>query len=163
MLRVELIKSSKMFPVIQELLKEGKRVQLPVTGTSMHPFLMEERDSVELSATLFSEIKQGDIVLILRKNGQYILHRVTNKTDSCFHIVGDAQQEIEGPLYPNQLIAVVTSVLRKKKHIQCSNLWWKVVSYVWLKLLPFRYSIMRIYRFMLKLKVVFRDKHNVLQ
>jgi signal peptidase len=149
MLRAQLIKSNKIFPVIQELLKEGKRVRLPVTGTSMYPFLMEERDSVELSTTLLSEVKPSDIVLILRKNGQYILHRVITKTDNCFYIVGDAQQEIEGPLYPNQLIAVVTSVWKKKKHIQCSNLWWKTLSYVWLKLLPFRYFIMRIRRFVL--------------
>ena len=149
MLRAQLIKSNEIFPVIQELLKDGKTVRLPVTGTSMHPFLMEDRDSVELSTSLFSEVKSGNIVLILRKNGQYILHRVITKTDNCFYIVGDAQQEIEGPLYPNQLIAVVTSVWKKKKHIQCSNLWWKTLSYVWLKLRPFRYFIMRIQRFIL--------------
>jgi signal peptidase len=154
MLRVELKKSNKMFPVIQELLKEGKRVRLPVTGTSMYPFLMEERDSVELSYALFSEVKSGDIVLILRENGQYILHRVITKTENCFYIVGDAQQEIEGPLYPNQLIAVVISVWRMKEHIECSNLCWKTLSYVWVKLLPFRYFIMRIYRFILKLKAL---------
>lgn len=156
MSRVELIKSDKIFPAIQEYLKEGRRVRLSVTGTSMCPFLMEKRDSVELSYAEFYEIKKGDIVVILRKNGQYILHRVINKTEKCFYIAGDAQQEIEGPLYPRQLIAVVTSVWRKKKHIQCSNLCWKVLSGVWIKVLPFRYTIMKIHRSMLKLKTLLK-------
>lgn len=152
MYRLELIKSCEILPVIQELLKEKKSVRLTVTGSSMHPFLLEGRDSVELSSAEFSDVKKGDIVLILRENGQYVLHRIISRGDHVFYIVGDAQKEIEGPLYPEQLIAVVTSVWRANRHIKCSDSYWKILSLLWLKLLPLRNSILKICRNILKLK-----------
>ena len=65
--KVETIKSSKLFPVIQDLLAEGMSTRITVAGMSMYPFLREFTDSVELSTTNFEQIRYGDIVLIERK------------------------------------------------------------------------------------------------
>ena len=70
---------------------------------SMYPFLREDKDKVELAMTSFSCIKKGDVVLIKRESGEYVLHRVLKKSMDHFYIVGDAQQWIEGPLLPEQL------------------------------------------------------------
>jgi len=73
------VKSSAIFPVITELLDSGQTARITVTGNSMYPFLRAGRDSVELSKASFQEINRGDIVLIKRTNGIYILHRVIKK------------------------------------------------------------------------------------
>jgi signal peptidase I len=137
------IKSNKLFPVIRDLLKNGMRTRITVTGMSMYPFLREYIDSVELSNSNFKSIHYGDIVLIERKSGEYVLHRVVRKEEYCFYIVGDAQHWVEGPLSPDQLIAVVTAIWRKNKKIECSNFWWKLPSLIWLRLLLFRRLITR--------------------
>jgi hypothetical protein len=146
MREVKQVKANQMFPVIMEIFLNQSRVLIAVTGMSMYPFLRENIDSVELSNSSYENICYGDIVLILRESGEYVLHRVLKKEIDCFYMIGDAQMWIEGPLYPNQLIAVVTAVCRKDKKIECSNFWWKLLSLVWLKLIPFRSVLIRLYR-----------------
>lgn len=155
--KVETIKSSKLFPVIQDLLAEGMSTRITVAGMSMYPFLREFTDSVELSTTNFEQIRYGDIVLIERKISEYVLHRIIKKDKDCFYMVGDAQQWIEGPLYPDQLVAVVTAVWRKDKRIECSNFWWKLLSSVWLKFIPFRYFLIRAYKYLRKISKIHKN------
>jgi len=142
--KVNRVKSEYLFPVIIELLNNNQKATITVTGNSMSPFLKEVRDRVELSATSFDEIKRGDIVLIRRVTGCYVMHRVYKKEKDCFYMVGDAQEWIEGPLYPNQLIAIVKRVWRKNREISCDNIIWKSLSLLWLCLRNHRYTIFKI-------------------
>lgn len=149
-MQVVKVKSKTIFPVIVDLLNSGQTARITVTGNSMNPFLKEGRDSVELSKTSFPEIRRGDIVLIQRTNGIYVLHRVYQKRKECFFMVGDAQQWIEGPLYPEQLVAKVASVRRKGREIRCTNIVWILLSWVWLRLRIFRYKIFKVNTFIRK-------------
>lgn len=142
---VKLIKFDLLFPIINEILSSGKHARITVTGMSMYPFLRENIDSVELTAVDFSNIHSNDIVLILRDSNQYVMHRVIKKEKACFYIVGDAQRWIEGPIRSDQLIAKITTVWRRNKKISCSNLWWRLLSSLWMLLLPFRSLIIKTY------------------
>lgn len=143
MCEVRYVKAGVMFPVISEILGTGKTARVTITGSSMSPFLRQGTDSVELAETDFQSIRRGDIVLIRRYNGQYILHRVLSKKKDCFFMVGDAQQFVEGPLRPNQLIAVAKAVYRKDWRISCDSFWYSAFSELWLLLRPMRYPIIR--------------------
>ncbi len=142
---VRRIKSEELFPVINEIMDRGRSVRITVTGTSMYPFLRDNKDGVELSKVEFDEIKSGDIVLVVREGGQYILHRVKRKKKDCFYIIGDAQQRTEGPLRPSHLVAVVTAVWRSDKQILCSSLGWRALSFFWLWVRPFRKLLFKTY------------------
>jgi len=109
----------------------------------MYPFLRDGLDCVELSACSFDTAKKGDIVLIQRKTGEYVLHRILCKKKSVFYIIGDAQQWIEGPLEKEQLIAVVSAIRRGKRTISCSNFIWKLLSFLWLGVIPIRYKLLK--------------------
>lgn len=145
MYTVKTIKSEDIFKTIREVLSRGSSVRITVTGDSMYPFLKPNIDSVVLCHKDLCEIKKGDIVLAIREDGDYILHRVFRTTQTQFYVVGDAQQDIEGPFNPKQLIATVTSVYKANKHFFCSSLYWRLLSYLWLLLLPFRYLIINLY------------------
>lgn len=149
MSEIRMIKVNKMMPAVKELLTAGKRVRITVTGMSMYPFLRGNIDSVELVHTGFSEVRQGDILLVNRENGEYVLHRVIRKKKEFLHLNGDAQQWCE-IIYPEQIIAKVINVWRKDKSISCSNLKWRALSYLWQMVFPLRYFIINLY------KVVFR-------
>ncbi len=159
--KVNRVKSEILFPVICELIQNNQKARITVTGNSMSPFMKEVRDSVELAATSFESIRRGDIVLIKRTCGQYVMHRVYKKEKDCFYMVGDAQQWIEGPLYPEQLVAIVTRVWRKGREISCGNFWWKFLSKTWLMLRNFRLFIFKVYGQLKRLtKIFIRRAHS---
>lgn len=145
MCEVKAVKSKYIFKIGKELLSQGKTIKLTVTGDSMYPFLRHNLDFVELISTNFSSLSKGDIVLILRANGEYILHRIIKKTKFCIYITGDSQQWIEGPIYPHQIIAAVSAIYRESKRIPCSNILLKILCNLWLLLFPLRRFIIHSY------------------
>jgi Peptidase S24-like. len=151
----KIVKAAELFGLTDEILAQGGRVWVTVTGNSMYPFLKEVRDSVELSKASFENIKKGDIVLIRRISGAYVLHRVLKKEDNCFYIIGDAQQWIEGPLKPEQLHAIVTRIKRKGQVFANNYPLLKLCVSIWLFVIPFRYRILRIMRFLKRFVVRF--------
>lgn len=154
-------KAAEIFPVVQEiLLNENSRVNVIVTGNSMYPFLREGIDSVELMKPDFDRLEKLDIVLIKRNNGVYVLHRVCRKEADRFFMAGDNQVWIEGPLYPEQLIAVVSSVIKKGRKIPSRSYRLLIPAGIWLLMLPVRKLILRVYnksRLILKRLIISRS------
>ena len=142
---VKIIRAAEMFAVVSEIIAQGQSTRITVTGTSMYPFLRDNVDSVEFSRANFDGLARGDIVLIRRIEGTYVMHRIIKATSQNIYIIGDAQQWIEGPISPDQLVAIVSAIWRKDKKILCTNRWWQIMSEVWLRLRPFRGWIFRIY------------------
>lgn len=139
------IKTQDMFPIIDEILEEKGSAWITVTGTSMYPFLRAGKDQVKLVRCSFDTVKAGDIVLIKREiSGQYVLHRVLKKESSSLYIIGDAQQWIEGPIKPDQLIASVAAIRRNKHVIKCSCLLLKFLVKLWRIAIPVRYKILKV-------------------
>ena len=145
------IKSSNLFPLISEILDNGQSTKISVSGNSMYPFLRDGIDSVELTKGNFEQLSRGDIVMIQRSDGSYVMHRILKKNKDHFYMIGDAQQWIEGPLYPNQLVARVTAIWRKEKRISCSSCCLRFLAGLWLYLRPFRYFFIWEYRKLRKL------------
>ena len=132
--------------MLRDLVNEGKECRLLISGSSMAPFLVHERDSI-----LFSkpdrELRRGDMVFYQRDNGQYVMHRILHVRPEGLYIIGDAQTEVEGPVRPEQVFALVTKVNRKGKWIGPGNFWWWFFSTVWLRLFPIRRLILKLYPF----------------
>lgn len=148
---VKCIKAADLFSLTNEIIAHGGQAWITVTGMSMYPFLREVRDSVELSKATFENIERGDIVLIRRGNGVFVLHRVLRKRKDCFYMIGDAQQWVEGPLMPGQLQAIVTTIKRKGQVISCDNPIYKACVFIWMLVIPVRYKIFRVGRLAKKL------------
>lgn len=143
---VKCVKAEDMFRIISEVIGLGRTAKITVTGSSMYPFLRDGIDSVCLSRCNFNDLRNRDIVLIKRDSGGYVMHRVHRKEKDCFYIVGDAQQWIEGPLRPDQLVAAVTGVWRRARFIECSGPGWRLLALIWMLMLPVRYRIIGIYQ-----------------
>ncbi len=146
MFEIKKIKTASLFPLISEILELGQNTRITVSGDSMYPFLRDGVDSVELTKGSFEQLYRGDIVMIQRADGHYVMHRLIRKNKDCFFMVGDAQQWVEGPLYPEQLIAVVTAIWRKDKRILCSNGLWRFLTGFWLYMRHFRYFFLKVHR-----------------
>ena len=118
---------------------------LQITGSSMTPFLAPKRDSVMLSKPK-SPLRTGDMVLYQRDNGAYVLHRIVRQEqDGTFSIIGDGQDQIETGIRADQIFAVVQYAERKGKRQEPGCFWWDFFAHVWIRLIPQRARLRRIY------------------
>ena len=130
----------------RKLLQEEdvKELPLTITGNSMSPFLIHGRDTVYLSR-LTRPARRGDVLLYRRDNGAYVLHRVYAVTPETYTMVGDAQTELESGIRPDQVVAVMTRATRKDKELRPGDFWWDFFETTWLRFLPMRRPIHKLY------------------
>ena len=124
--------------------EEIESLPLVISGNSMSPFLIHARDTVYLSR-LIRPAKRGDVLLYQRDSGAYILHRVYKTEENTLTMVGDAQTVLERGIRPEQVIAVMTSALRKGKRQAPGCFWWEFFEKLWIRMLPLRRPICAAY------------------
>ena len=66
-------------------------------------------------------------------------------------MVGDAQTYLESGIRPDQIHAIVTAAYRKDKLLQKGNFWWDFFEIVWIRLVPLRPALKKMYSFVKKL------------
>lgn len=130
---------------MNELIARGYEVAITVTGGSMVPFLVHGRDQVYFGP-IQKPLKHGDVVFYKRTDGKFVMHRICNiRKGNEYYLIGDAQKQKEGPIFREQIFAVVLAVKRKGEWIDSSSPVWKFFQHVWVRLVPFRGIIMKVY------------------
>ena len=85
------------------------------------------------------------MILYRRDNGMLVLHRIVRVEDGRYTLVGDAQTELEPGIRPDQVLALVTSVCRKGKHLGKDSFCWTFFEKIWIRMIPARPMIMTVY------------------
>lgn len=130
---------------LKEMIEQNMDVSIVISGNSMSPFLVNQRDVIYLSK-INRKLKKGDFVLYQRLSGQYVVHRIVKVKKSGYYLAGDNQIAIEGPILDKQIFGLVTKVKRKGKWIEAGNFWWEFFEHVWIWVLPWRMIILNIYK-----------------
>lgn len=138
------VDAQEYISMLRELTEEGKEVSLLITGNSMSPFIIHQRDVIYFSAP-DRELRVGDMVFYQRDNGQFVMHRIWKVKNDGYYIVGDAQTVIEGPVRRDQIFARINAVRRKGKVIREGDFWWDFFEKVWIRLVPIRPVLVRLY------------------
>lgn len=134
----------EIVPIMEEIIKNGGKCKLRVTGYSMTPILKHLRDSVILKSPENRPIKKGEIVFIKRHTGQFVLHRVYKIIDEkTFVMNGDAQQWVE-IVNNDQVIGVCSSIIRNNTEISCDNWKYKSIIKIWQFFRPIRNYIFKV-------------------
>lgn len=133
--------------MLRELVREGKEVSMLITGSSMSPFLLSHKDTICFKAP-WRPLRRGDMVFYERATGQFVMHRICKVRSDGLYIVGDAQHEIEGPVDPAQVFGLITKANRRGKWIGPEDFWWKFYEHIWIRLIPLRPMIFKLYRFL---------------
>lgn len=140
------MKADILLEEYRKLLEDENIEALPlvISGNSMAPFLVHGRDTVYLSKPT-GPVKKGDTVLYRRDNGAYVLHRVYKADKDRYTMVGDAQTQLEKDIRRDQIIAVVTSALRKGKMQKPGTFWWEFFEKLWINMIPLRPAVVKLY------------------
>lgn len=134
--------SDVLFSVVEETVKSGGSIKIKISGFSMYPLVTSRRDSVLL--TKADKIKKGDVPLIKRDDGSFVLHRVVGIKNGTFMLRGDYEQKIEYPVNPDQVIAVAKGFYRKEKYIDCDSFLYKMYTFFWMNTVAIRPVILKI-------------------
>ena len=108
------------FHILKELIAAGNEICIPVKGTSMMPFLENERDSVYAKKPVFP-LKKGDIAFFENDFGRVIMHRIHRITPDGYYFCGDAMNTPEGPVSEAQIFAVVSKFIRNGKELSTNS------------------------------------------
>ena len=138
------ISLEELYPAIKESLDTGGRVELPITGTSMLPLLVQGRDTVLIKKA--DTVKKGDIIFYRRDDGHFVLHRIVGKDANGYILCGDNQWKKEYGICNRHIIAVVKSINRNGKEINADNFGYRLYSKLWMLVLPIRKYILYISR-----------------
>ena len=131
-------------PILIDILKDGKDVNLLITGHSMSPFLRHKRDTIIISKP-DGDFYRGQMVFYRRENGQYVMHRIHHIRQDYLYMIGDHQVVIEGPINKQQVFGVVHKVIRNGKLITKGNILWGFFEHIWIRIVPLRRYVLKIY------------------
>ena len=147
---MKIVETTEYLSVLRELVEEGREVRLKIAGESMVPFLREHRDEVFFRKPI-EELKKGDIVFYQRECGQFVMHRIQKVKPEGYFIIGDNQTVVEGPVAKEQVFGLVTRVIRDGKIMEPGDFWWDFFAHVWIRIIPLRRFVMRVYRCLVKI------------
>ena len=134
------IDTAAFLDTVCRLLADGaKTVPVPVTGTSMCPFL-HPGDTAYLDLPE-GELKKGDVILFRRPTGEYILHRIVQVgEDGVLILLGDSQL-VKERVEPAWVRARMVKARRSGRLIGPEDGLWRRFQRDWVWLIPVRRQI----------------------
>lgn len=136
MKKIKIAESEALFSFTEETVANGGSIKIKIAGYSMYPLVASRRDSVLL--TKAQKIKKGDVPLIKRDDGSFVLHRVVGIKDGALMLRGDYEQKIEYPINPERVIAVAKGFYRNEKFISCDSFLYKLYTFFWMNTVAIR-------------------------
>lgn len=141
---IKTVPNNEAIAAVKTLIDEGHHVVLPVKGSSMLPFIIGGKESVELVPPTAAQI--GDVVLAWVDGCRYVVHRVIEiSPKGDITLMGDGN--ILGTEHCTQKDIVATAVKvidasGKKRPLPNNSRSWKL----WNALRPVRRWLLAIYR-----------------
>lgn len=124
---------------IEQELREHGQVLIQATGISMEPLLHPRKSSMLMKKPV-EPLKVNDVVLFLRPNGDYVLHRIVKVLGDKYVIRGDNALQNE-PVHEKQILGVMVGFFADEsdKFTECDDP--KYLRYV--STVPLRYFYRR--------------------
>ena len=133
---------SAQYCTFEDLLKKDGYIIYTNVGYSMMPLLRQKRDIIEIRQRDTARSKKYDVVLY-KRGGRYILHRILKVLPDGYLIAGDHCVTIERDIKDEDIIGVMTSVIRDGKKVTPNNLWYRIYVHIWCDIYPVRMLLIR--------------------
>jgi len=140
------IPNKEFIPEMGTLIKEGKDVTMIVRGNSMNPAMIDRRDKITFSPFEESDLKRGALVLAVTQELGYVAHRVIKREGDLLFLKGDGNSRGVEHAYVGDVLGIATHLTRKNRDISLDSTGWRVYSWIWMALSPFRRYILWLWR-----------------
>lgn len=129
--------------------RDGKLIYTNV-GDSMLPLIREGRDLLVIEKAA-GPLKRLDIPLYRRSSGQYVLHRVLQVRSDGYVLCGDNRRDREYGVTDQQILGVLTAVIRGGKEISMQSPFCRLYAHLWCDFFPLRVLLLRARSFLRRL------------
>ena len=99
-------------------------------GVSMMPLLRQNRDLMVIQNKV-GRCHRYDAVLYKRKSGEYVLHRILKVREKDYVICGDNRWRREYGITDEQIIGVLTAVVRDGKTVPVTDRKYQMYVHLW--------------------------------
>ena len=106
---------AELHPIISESIRDGGQFVFYPSGISMLPTIKEKEDCVVLAEA--ENLQKYDMILYLRDNGHYVLHRIMSIKNGQYTLCGDNQYRYEYGIRHDQIIAMAVEIRKKNGSI----------------------------------------------
>lgn len=127
----------------EEVLNKHGAVVFTNVGFSMMPLLRQRKDVIEVRKKEPGRCKKYDVVLY-KRGEKYILHRILKVLPDGYIIAGDHCAFVEKDITDENILGVMTRVLRNGKNITPDNIWYKLYVHLWCDAYPVRMILLKI-------------------
>ena len=121
----------------QELAEKGVLIYT-TTGMSMRPFLRSGQDLMVIEAKKEGRCRVRDVVLYRRDSEKYVLHRIMAVRERDYVLCGDNCWQLEPGIREDQILGVLTAVIRQGKRTEVSEAGYRRKVFAWWALYPVR-------------------------
>ena len=111
------VPNSQFFALAKQLLREGKKIEIPVKGGSMRPFLFDGETVVVAPVGVDCPLRKCDIILAETSTGQVMMHRIREISPAGIRMKGDGNLYQSELVRPEDVMGRVLSVVRHGKTI----------------------------------------------
>ena len=125
----------------EQLAEHGKIIYTNV-GTSMMPLLRQNRDVMIIERPA-GRMKKYDCPLYIRRDGMHVLHRVLKVRKNDYVICGDHCTKKEYGITDDDIIGVLTGIIRDGKEIDFNSFSYKLYYHLWCDLFYLRVFIIK--------------------
>lgn len=137
--------NSPLIEAVAAVVHSGRSASLIIRGNSMIPFLMDGRDEVILSSFEPEALKPGAVVLVRSPRGGFLLHRIIRRNGNRLTLQGDGILHSTEQVLVDNVIAMLTGIVRRGKKYDCNGTVWRWYSAVWTHARPVRNFLLRAY------------------
>ena len=127
-----------IFVEISKLIAEGKCVTLTAKGYSMNPCLFHLRDQITLGPWTNSDIRKGTVALVRDVRGNILIHRIIRREGNIIILEGDGNIGQQEKATLDGIAGIMHRITRKNRTYSSKNLAWRIYSWLWVALRPFR-------------------------
>ena len=125
------------------MLEKNGYLVYTVVGMSMEPLLKQRRDIVDIRAKGAERFHKYDVVLYV-SGGRYVLHRILKVRPDDYVIAGDHNTFLEYGITDDQILGVMTRIIRDGKERSLTSWKYKAYVHLWCDFYPVRMGILRV-------------------
>ena len=135
----------------EELLDEKGFIVYTNKGYSMLPFLRQKKDVIEIRKKGPDRCKKYDVVLY-KRGGRYILHRILRVLPDGYLIAGDHNTFVERDITDDRILGIMTRVIRDGKSITPENWRYRLYVHLWCDAYPVRFFLLNMKEYLRRVK-----------
>jgi len=128
---------------IEEYLNMNGEIIYRTNGVSMRPIIKSGRDMVRIRKKTDERFRKYDTVLYIRPPHKYVLHRIVEVRDRDYVILGDNCLSKEYGIRDEDILGVLTEIIRPGRTIRADSLEMKLYERIWYCLYPVRKGIIK--------------------